>query len=140
MTIFQHRIPLSGGPRDARESGFDAQDSASEHSARSSRIRRLLTQVAHSAVVTTLTGPAARQVVVRHAATVGILGGIVCTPVISVAAWVGMVLPAQAALHQIAPALMTTALVWLALAIILAHACRPHQDPQPLEHPSKQII
>jgi hypothetical protein len=36
-----------------------------------------------------------------------------------------MVLPARTPLHQMAPGLMTAALVWLALAIIGAHAFRP---------------
>ncbi len=63
-----------------------------------------------------------------HAATASILGGVVCTPLISVVAWVGMVLPEKATLHQLAPVLMTAALVWLALAITLAHACRPARE------------
>jgi cobalamin biosynthesis protein CobD/CbiB len=63
-----------------------------------------------------------------HAATAGILGGVVCTPLISVVAWVGMVLPERTTLHQLAPILMTSALVWLALAIMLAHACRPARE------------
>lgn len=140
MTIFQHRIPLAGGPRGTRESEPHAQDGASGQSADISRARRLLAQCSSSALVTALAGSTTRKIVAHHAATVGILGGIICTPVISGAAWVGMVLPAQAALHQMAPALMTTALVWLALAIILAHACRPNQERQSLGHVTDRLM
>lgn len=137
MMIFQHRIPLVGEPRSVRGSELSALDGASEQSVGPSRGRRALSAETFSALGAALARSTTRQVVMYHAATVGILGGVVCTPLISVVAWVGMVLPETATLHQLAPVLMTTALVWLALAIILAHACRPARErrmPGPLSN------
>src|SRR5690348_10167758 len=119
MMIFQHRIPLAGEPRHVSGSELSARDSASEQSAGMSRARRLFAGAAFSMLAAALTRSTTRQAVMYHAATASILGGVVCTPLISAVAWVGMVLPEQTTLHQIAPILMTAALVWLALAITL---------------------
>lgn len=121
MMIFQHRIPWSGGMHSARRRDCAAEGVAGDQAIRAQgrRIRSWATTF-----VGCLTGPAARRRVASSAANVGILGGIVCTPFVSMFAWVGMVLPTQTALHQLAPALMTVAVIWLALAIIGAHACR----------------
>lgn len=145
MMIFQHRIPLSGGARHSRGNDRGAQDSASEQYMEATRARRFVerrfvARTSFGALFEALAGPTTRRFVLHHAASVGILGGILCTPAISVLAWVGMVLPAKAALHQLAPVLIATALVWLALAIILAHACRPTQGRQPLDRLSEPII
>src|SRR5690242_14177601 len=115
MMIFEHRIPMAGGARDARGGDQSAQDGARKPSTQPGRGPKLLASDTLSALVAALARSTTRQVVMYHAATVGILGGVVCTPLISVVAWVGMVLPAQATLHQLAPMLMTAALVWLAL-------------------------
>ena len=128
MMIFEHRIPMAGGPGGAHAGDRSAQDGLREQPTEPSRVRKLLSGATLSALAAAMTRSTTRQVVTYHTATVGILGGVVCTPVISVLAWVGMVLPQNAALHQIAPMLMTAALVWLALAIILAHACRPSRE------------
>ena len=124
MMIFEHHIPMAGEPGGARGNNHGP----SEQSNEPTRARRLLSAALFSAVISALARSTTRQVVVYHAATVGILGGVVCTPVISVLAWVGMVLPEKATLHQLAPMLMTAALVWLALAIVLAHVCRPSRQ------------
>lgn len=71
-----------------------------------------------------LTGPVARQWLAHALANICILGGIVGAPCISVLAWVGMILPTRAPLHEMAPTLMTGALIWLGLAIVGAHAFR----------------
>jgi len=63
--------------------------------------------------------------VTRHwLANICILGGILATPVVSVVAWIGLALPTQAVLHQIAPMLVAGSLVWFGVAIACAHACR----------------
>jgi len=54
-----------------------------------------------------------------------IVGGVVAAPVVSLAGWVGMALPPRAPLHAAAPMLFTTALIWLCLAIVGAHAQNP---------------
>jgi hypothetical protein len=76
------------------------------------------------AAIALVASPIARQWIASAAANVCILGGIIAAPVISIVAWVGMILPTKAPLHQMAPSLMTGALIWLALAIIGAHAFR----------------
>jgi hypothetical protein len=86
--------------------------------------QQALTWNAMAALLTAATGSMTRQMLAHTLANVCILGGIVGAPVISVLAWIGMVLSDTSPLHQAAPALMTGALIWLALAIIGAHAFR----------------
>jgi len=88
------------------------------------RSQQVLTWSAMGALLTAVTGPMTRRMLAHTLANVCILGGIVGAPFISMLAWIGMVLPTTAPLHQAAPTLMTGALIWLALAIIGAHAFR----------------
>jgi len=95
------------------------------------RTRADLTRAALLGLLAVLVGPLARPwlgqwlaALVAALGNVCILGGILAAPVVSMVAWVGMVLPGKALLHQIAPALMTTALIWLAAAIVGAHVVR----------------
>lgn len=91
----------------------------------SQRSQQVLTWSAMvAALLTVMTSSVTRQMLGHTLANVCILGGIVGAPFISMLAWVGMVLPTMAPLHQAAPTLMTGALIWLALAIIGAHAFR----------------
>lgn len=55
---------------------------------------------------------------------IAIVGGIVAAPIISVVAWVGVILPVHAPLHQAAPPLFIGALLWMTMAFISAHARR----------------
>jgi hypothetical protein len=75
-------------------------------------------------ILTLLAGPLMRHWLLASLANITVLGGILAAPIVSVVAWVGMVLPTTALLHQWAPGLMTVALIWLALAIVGAHAFR----------------
>jgi hypothetical protein len=121
MMFFQdymHRWHGLGGP----VSG--AAGAASERLDDAQRLRQILTWSAVAALAAVVTGQAARQWMAHAAANVCILGGIVGAPIISVVAWVGMVLPTKAPLHQAAPTLMLGALIWLGLAIVGAHAFR----------------
>jgi hypothetical protein len=88
------------------------------------RSQQALTWSALAALLTAVAGSMTRQKLAHALANVCILGGIIGAPFISMLAWVGMVLPTTAPLHQAAPTLMTGALIWLALAIIGAHAFR----------------
>lgn len=131
MMIFQHRIPWAGGLRCGDRRGSSTLGSADEMSGQalpqddgSSAVLLWGVGQALQAILTGQSGHAARQWLTHTAANVCILGGIICSPFISMLAWVGMALPTQTGLHQMAPALMTAALIWLALAIITAHACR----------------
>lgn len=57
-------------------------------------------------------------------ANIAIIGGILAAPVISLIAWIGMILPTRAPLHQAAPTLFIGAMLWMAMAFISAHARR----------------
>jgi hypothetical protein len=121
MMVTQDRIDGSRG--------LHGQIPGAEGSARgrletTQRSQQALTWSAMGALVTAVTGLMTRQMLARTLANVCILGGIVGAPFISMLAWIGMVLPTTAPLHQAAPTLMTGALIWLALAIIGAHAFR----------------
>ena len=61
-------------------------------------------------------------------ANIAIVGGIVAAPIISLVAWVGVILPVHAPLHQAAPTLFIGALLWMAMGIISAHARREHRS------------
>ena len=68
--------------------------------------------------------PLARHWLGEFVSTICILGGIVAAPVVSMVAWIGLVLPTHALLHQMAPVLVATSLVWFFVAIVGAHALR----------------
>lgn len=78
------------------------------------------------AAIGLLANPALRQWLLSALGNVAVVGGIVAAPLLSVAAWVGMVLPAGAPLHQASPALFIGAMIWLAAAFIFAHAHKRH--------------
>ncbi len=122
MMVSQDRIQGSQGLR-GQVPG--AAGSTSGRLDGSQRTQQVLTWSAMAAaLLTALSSSVTRQMLGHTLANVCILGGIVGAPFISVLAWVGMVLPTTAPLHQAAPTLMTGALIWLALAIIGAHAFR----------------
>ncbi len=53
-----------------------------------------------------------------------VLGGVTVTPVLSILGWVGLMLPIDSALHQIATALLCVAMIWLGFALVVAHTVR----------------
>jgi hypothetical protein len=63
----------------------------------------------------------ARHWLVEAIATICVLGGFMLAPVLTLAAWVGMVLPAYMPLHQISTTLFAVALVWIGAALVGAH-------------------
>lgn len=65
---------------------------------------------------------ALRHSLVLALANICIVGGVVAAPLVTVIAWIGMVLPEQSLLHHAANALFAVAFVWLCLAIVGAHA------------------
>lgn len=75
-----------------------------------------------AALIVLAASPMARHWLPVIVANVCILGGIVAAPVMSVVAWIGLVLPTHALLHQIAPVLVAASLVWFGMAIVGAHA------------------
>jgi hypothetical protein len=63
-----------------------------------------------------------RQWFVEAHILVCVVGGFLAAPVVSLVAWVGILLPPRIFLHQLAPTLFAIALVWVALGLISAHA------------------
>ena len=63
----------------------------------------------------------ARHWLVEAIVTICVLGGFMLAPVLTLAAWVGMVLPAYMPLHQISTTLFAVALVWIGAALVGAH-------------------
>lgn len=79
--------------------------------------------VAAAAVVLgVLLSAAARSWIVEAVMTLCIAGGVLAAPLVSLVAWLGMVLPERSLLHQSAPVLFAASLLWLTLAIVGAHA------------------
>lgn len=87
-------------------------------------LRITLLRSAAAALLLLVASPLARHWLPVVFANVCILGGIVAAPIVSVVAWIGLILPTHALLHQIAPALVATSLVWFGMAIVGAHAMR----------------
>ena len=65
------------------------------------------------------------------AATLCVLGGFVAAPLLTVLAWIGLVMPADAPLHHAAETIFVIAIVWLGLAFVSAHV--HHNRHHPLE-------
>ncbi len=61
-------------------------------------------------------------------ATVCVVGGFIAAPLLTVAAWVGLALPARVPLHQASTTLFLIAVIWLALALISAHCYQMMQQ------------
>ena len=76
------------------------------------------------ALLIVLASPASRHWFSTSLANIAIVGGIVAAPIISVVAWIGVILPVHAPLHQAAPTLFIGALLWMAMAFVSAHARR----------------
>jgi hypothetical protein len=72
-------------------------------------------------VLTLLLSSQARHWMVEAITTVCVLGGFILAPVLTLAAWVGVVLPEYMPLHQLSTTLFVVALVWLGAALIGAH-------------------
>ena len=85
--------------------------------------RRLLVAlpVAILPVFTLLLSSQARHWVAEAITTVCVLGGFILAPVLTLTAWVGMVLPERMPLHRISTLLFAVALIWIGAALVGAH-------------------
>lgn len=54
--------------------------------------------------------------------TLCVVGGFLAAPVLTLIAWVGMILPERVPLHRASTALFVVSLVWVTVAVIAAHA------------------
>lgn len=68
-----------------------------------------------------LSSPTARHWLVELVANITVLGGFVGAPVLTVAAWVGLVLPERVPLHRISSTLFVVSLLWVCAAVVMAH-------------------
>ncbi len=87
-------------------------------------------------VVTVATHPTVRYWLTEGASIFFVFGGVVAAPLMSVVAWIGLTLPHNVGLHQIAPTLFIAALVWFCLALGGAHA---HSVRQRLDNPYESV-
>lgn len=72
-------------------------------------------------LLTLLLSSQARHWMVEAISTACVLGGFILAPVLTLAAWVGMVLPAHVFLHQLSTTLFAVALIWICAALVGAH-------------------
>lgn len=61
-------------------------------------------------------------------ANIAIIGGILAAPIMSLIAWIGVILPVHAPLHRAAPTLFIGALLWMVMGFVSAHVRREDTD------------
>ena len=60
-----------------------------------------------------------------------VIGGVFAAPLLTLAAWLGLMLPERVALHQASTTLFAVALIWVVLAVLSAHVqANKRQDEQ----------
>ena len=72
-------------------------------------------------MLTLLLSSQARHWVVEAIATVCVLGGFILAPVLTLVAWVGMMVPEYMPLHQLSSPFFAVALIWICAALVGAH-------------------
>ena len=77
--------------------------------------------IALAPIVFALASPQARHWLVEAAANLLVLGGFIAAPILTVVAWVGLLLPARLPLHQLSSTLFVVALIWVASGLLIAH-------------------
>ena len=60
-----------------------------------------------------------------------VIGGVFAAPLLTLVAWLGLMLPERVALHQASTTLFAVALIWVVLAVLSAHVqANKRQDEQ----------
>lgn len=77
--------------------------------------------IALAPVVLALASPQVRHWLVEAAANLLVLGGFIAAPILTVIAWIGLMLPSHLPLHQLSSTLFVVALVWVAAGLLIAH-------------------
>lgn len=68
-----------------------------------------------------LGNPGARRWLIEMATNFAVLGGFVVAPVLTLAAWLGLVLPDGIFLHRLSSTLFVVSLIWICAAVVVAH-------------------
>ena len=89
-----------------------------------------LPHVARPALATVL--DARRRVwLAEWSAILCVVGGFLAAPLLSLLAWIGLLLPSSTALHRTAETLFIISIVWLSLALVTAHSQHDrHHQPE----------
>jgi hypothetical protein len=126
-----------------REHAADAQEWRGRLQERAQWVSRIIARAAHVALLAV--GPAlalmsnasVRHWIVEMVINVAVVGGFVAAPALSLIAWVGLALPQQMPLHQASSGLFVAALVWVCIAVVIAHmregagqSVQPGRDPE----------
>lgn len=77
--------------------------------------------IALAPVVAVLASQQFRHWLVELTANLLVLGGFIAAPILTVVAWVGLMLPSRLALHQMSSTLFIVALIWVAAGLLIAH-------------------
>lgn len=68
-----------------------------------------------------LGNPGARRWLMELATNFAVLGGFVVAPVLTLAAWLGLVMPDGIFLHRLSSTLFVVSLIWICTAVVVAH-------------------
>ena len=92
-----------------------------EGSRRSTERLTHITTLATGALLALAGNASLRHWLMEMAANVAVVGGFVAAPVLTVTAWIGLVLPESVPLHHVSTTLFVVALVWVCTAVLIAH-------------------
>ncbi|HZC79230.1 MAG TPA: hypothetical protein VE258_15865 [Ktedonobacterales bacterium] len=68
-----------------------------------------------------LANPHFRQWLAQAVGSACVIGGFFAAPLLTLVAWLGLMLPERVALHQASTTLFAAALIWVVLAVASAH-------------------
>lgn len=77
--------------------------------------------IALAPVVVALASPQLRHWLAEAMANLLVLGGFIAAPILTVVAWIGLMLPSRLPLHQLSSTLFVVALIWVAAGLLIAH-------------------
>jgi apolipoprotein N-acyltransferase len=87
-------------------------------------------QAAHGlALLFTVLTVQRRRWLSEASATLCVLGGFMAAPLLTLLAWIGLMLPDNAPLHGAATTMLVIAIMWLSLALVSAHMHHRRQEP-----------
>jgi hypothetical protein len=68
-----------------------------------------------------LSNQGTRRWLMEMATNFAVLGGFVVAPVLTLAAWLGLVMPDGIFLHRLSSTLFVVSLIWICTAVVVAH-------------------